>query len=256
MFVKISVHFLISSSVLFLITNSDKRFKRDAPTYELKCHEQITPVDQVIDSYGNNHTRKKRFVLFPEFVNYKDDERYVQRPEKFIYWISNFYPQRIKTDDIRRYIKDIIQQINTVLDNEITVEEAADPGEANFQFYFFDYTKCPSDDLPEATVDNIKVYDTLSIYSIDLTRKSRYRAHGGINLLENNQPMSIVKLNMQQTFLYSEDFVYDSVIYTCVDETNECLIDSHYVLLHETLHAFGIEVIIHIINKLDFDIVK
>ncbi|CAF5159526.1 unnamed protein product, partial [Rotaria magnacalcarata] len=143
-------------------------------------------------------------------------------------------------------IKDIIQQINNVIDKDIIIKEASDPGEANFHFTFLDYTKCPTDDVSEANIDNIKILESLDIYPVNVTKESRYRAHGGIHLVENDRPISTIKLNMQQKFLSSDDLVYDRTIYTCIEETNECEIDTYFVLLHETLHGFGIEVIIYI----------
>jgi hypothetical protein len=229
-------HILLYSSVLFLIINS-KRLKRGISNYEPRCLHQNTAVDQIIDQ-----SRRKRFVLFPEFINYLDDWRYINAPKDIFYWIANFYPNKINTNYLHYYIKDIIQQINTVIDNDINLFPANDPGEANFHYNLFDYTKCPMDDLPEATLDNIKILNQLLIYPADIARKSRYRAHGGIQIVENDRPISTIKLNMQQTFLYSDDFLYDPTIYICDDNTNQCQIDLYWVLLHETLHGFGIEV--------------
>jgi hypothetical protein len=244
-----SIHLLIYSSVLFIEINSyeifSSRFKRDLSNYQPKCSPQTTAVDQVIDSsYQNETSRKKRFVLFPEFILFLNDYRYLHRPNEIFYWIANFYPKKINSNYLHHYIKHIIEQINTVIDNQITINEASDPGEANFHFNLFDYTKCPMDDPSEATIDDIQVLDPLLIYPIDLTRKNRYRAHGGIHLTENDRPISTIKLNMQQTFLYFDDFVYDPTIYTCIEVTNQCQIDLYWVLLHETLHGFGIEVFI------------
>jgi len=238
MLFKSSINILIYSSVLFIIINS-KRLKREISNYEPKCLHQNTAVDQVIPQ--TQLSKKKRFVLFPEFVNYINDWRYLNRPPEIFYWIANFYPDKIDTDYLHRYIKHIIQEINTVIQTDIKITVAQDPGEANFHFNLFDYTKCPMDD-PQATTDNVKILDQLLIYPIELTRKSRYRAHGGIHIIENDRPISTIKLNMQQTYLYSDDFIYDPIIYTCDDEANQCEIDLYWVLLHETLHGFGIEV--------------
>jgi hypothetical protein len=236
-------HLLIYSSVIFNIINSNQFFKRDIPNYQPKCSKQTTAVDQVVD-YKTKHeeSRKKRFVLFPEFELYLNDERYVQRPDEILYWIANFYPNKINSDYLHNYIKHILEQLNTVINKNIIIRQASHPGEANFHYNLFDYTICPMDDTPQATIDNIQVLDPLLIYPADLTRQNRYRAHGGIHLIDNDRPISTIKLNMQQTFLYSDDFVYDPIIYSCIDATNECKIDLYWVLLHETLHGFGIEV--------------
>jgi hypothetical protein len=237
---------MLFKSVLFILIYS-KYLKADPSNYLLRCREQTTAVDQVIDTYNQTQlSRKKRFVLFPEFINYLDNWNYLQRTKNIFYWIANFYPKKIDTDYIHHCIQDVIRQINTVIDNEITVQPATDPGEANFHFNLFDYTKCPIDDLPEATIDHMQILDPLLIYPVEVVRKSRYRAHGGIHLVEKNRPISTIKFNMQQTFLISEDFIYDPIIYTCDDETNRCLIDFYWALLHETLHGFGIEVLISI----------
>ncbi|CAF2381483.1 unnamed protein product [Rotaria sp. Silwood2] len=248
MLFKSSVDLLIYFSILFIINKStysnrnfSKRFKRQTSDYQVKCSQQSTAVDQVIQYNKTEQARKKRFVLFPEFVNYKDDWRYINRPQEFVYWIANFYPNRINTSYIHQSINYVIQEINTVIDNDITIQEAVDPGEANFHFNFFDYSKCPLDDVPEATIDNVQILDMLYIYSAEITRQSRYRAHGGIHLAENDRAISTIKFNMQQEFLVSNDFVYDPIIYSCIEETNECEIDLHWALLHETLHGFGIE---------------
>lgn len=251
MLFKSSVHLLVYFSISFILnklTYSMKYFsKRDASDYEPKCLKQDTAVDQA-HYYNNNSrsTRSKRFVLFPEFINYLDDWRYIHRPQQFIYWIANFYPNKINTDDIHRYIKTIIQQINSAIDQDIIVQEASNPGEANFHFNFFDYTKCPMDDIPEANVDNILVLDELFIYPPEVTKQNRYRAHGGIHLIEDDRPISTIKLNMQHKFLVSNDFVYEPTIYACTEDEEDCEIDLYYVLLHETLHGFGIEVNIYV----------
>lgn len=187
--------------------------------------------------------RRKRFVLFPEFELFLDDQRYVNRTHDMSYWISNFYPKRISTDYIHRCIEDIIRQISEVIDKPITPQRAVDPGAANFHYVFFDYTVCPTDDVPRATVDGVKLRDELYIYPAELTRKSRYRAHGGIHFDTDESLISQIKFNMQQTFVESDDWVYDPVVYTCNDTANVCELDTHYVLFHETLHGYAIEVI-------------
>ena len=251
MLFKSSVNLFIYTSILFInqqLIHSNrnilKRFKRDTLNYKPKCIYENKPIDQVL--YFNKTARsirKKRFILFPEFINYIDDWRYINRPREIFYWIANFYPNRINTEYLHRYIKHIIQQINTVIDNKIIIHEASNPGQANFHFNLFDYTKCPMDDIPEATIDNVQIFDKLLIYSSEVVRKSRYRAHGGIHLVENNRPISTIKLNMQQTFVCADDLVYEPIKYTCVVNTNLCEMDLYYTLLHEMLHGFGIEVL-------------
>ena len=242
---------LLCSSVLFLIVDSSdsnqtlpQRFKRQTTfNQQPLCKHETTAVDQVYDAgTTNSTTRKKRFILFPEFINFLGNWKYIHRPAHFRYWITNFYPKRVNNEHVHVIIRDIIAQINTVLDYDITVEEAPDPGAANFHYYFFNYAKCPTDDPTEATMDNVQAFSYLSIYSEEMTRKYRYRAHGGIELRGDDPPISMIKMNMQQTFLSSTDLCYEPIIYTCVEATNECQIDLYYVLLHETLHGFGIEV--------------
>lgn len=236
MFFKSSIHLLIYSSVLFI--------KINCQNYEVRCIVQATAVDQAYPTPSK--ARKKRFILFPEFINFLDDWRYIHAPKNFIYSIANFYPTKIDTDVLHGYIKDIVRQINLVIDSEIIVTFTEDPGEANFHFHFFDYSKCPTDDTAnEATTDGIQIFEALSIYSEELVKQNRYRANGGINIVENDRPISVVKFNLRQKFLAFDDFIYDPVIYTCDDLQNKCEIDFYYVLLHETLHGFGIEVIIY-----------
>lgn len=242
--VQLFIYFSIINKSINSYSNFLKHSKRDTSDYRIRCVQQDTAIDQVILENKNN-IRKKRFVLFPEFQNYLDDSRYIQNPKEFVYWIANFYPNKINTSYIDRCLEDIIQQISTVINSDITIKKAIDPSEANFHYNFFDYTKCPTDDVPEATVDNIQILDPLAIYPIDVARRSRYRAHGGIHFIENDRPISTIKLNMQQKFLSSDDFIYDPITYKCNDTTNECEIDIYFVLLHETLHGFGIEVIIY-----------
>lgn len=234
---------LIYSSVLLILIHSE-HLKRSTPNYEPRCHHQDTAVDQVVDYPNHNATaRKKRFVLFPEFINFLGDWRYTKLSNHISYWIANFYPQKIDSDYVVRYVREIIRQINLVIDKEITIEPATNPGQANFHFYLFDYTICPTDVASGATIENVQILDPLLIYSAELTRKSRYRAHGGIHFVENDRLISTIKLNMQQTYIISDDLIYDPIIYNCDDEKNECEVDLFWVLLHETLHGFGIEVI-------------
>ena len=239
MLFKSSVNLFIYTSVLFInqqLIHSNrnilKRIKRDTLNYRPKCVNSHKPIDQTFDFIKTGQSiRKKRFILFPEFINYIDDWRYINRPREFFYWIANFYPNRINTDYLHRYIVHIIQQINTVVDYDIIVREASDPGEANFHFNLFDYTKCPMDDIPEATVDNVQVLDKLLIYPSEVVRKSGYRAHGGVYLVENDRPISTIKLNMQQTFICVDDLIYEPVQYTCVEDTNQCELDLYYTFI-------------------------
>ena len=248
---KSSVSLLIYSSVLFIVSlrihsHADdlQRSKRQTFNGKPLCTAQNTPVDAVYPRVNKtNATRTKRFVLFPEFVNYKDNWHYLQAAPEIRYWLAHFYPTRLSFEVLHAAIIHIFQQVQFALDRDLPIKNATDPGNGNFQFYLFDYTICPTDDTPAATTTDIQAFESLYIYPVDLTRESRYRAHGGINLLSNNVPSSLVKLNMQQTFLVSTDYVYDPIIYTCVEETNVCQIDLYYVLLHEILHGFGIEVI-------------
>ena len=234
-------HLLIYSSVLFILIHSEPS---TSSNYEPRCSFQDTPVDQVVDYPTQNQTaRRKRFVLFPEFINFLGDWRYTKLSTHISYWIANFYPDRVDSTYVDRYIREILRQINLVIDKELTIEAATNPGQANFHFDLFDYTKCPTAADSGATLENVQVLEPLLIYSVEVTRKSRYRAHGGIHFAENDRPISHVKLNMQQTYIISDDFVYDPTIYKCDDEKNECEIDLFWVLLHETLHGFAIEVI-------------
>lgn len=227
-----SISVLIYSSILFIEIHCEN--------YDVKCLNQEKPVDQ---GHSESHTsRKKRFVLFPEFVNYKNDPRYIHAPPHIYYWVANFYPDRLNTDIIHLYIKQIIAQINFALDEKITVSLASDPGEANFHFYFFNYALCPTDDTT-ATVGDNKVVQKLSIYPAQMVQENRYRANGGIFLTEGDKPKSDIKFNMQQKFLPYDDWTYDSVTYHC-SESNNCEIDFFWSLLHETIHGFGIEVMI------------
>ena len=256
---------LLYSSVLFVLIQS-QRSKRAVPegNYAPTCVEQNTTVDQVVDYPKRNRTdvpsfsRRKRFVLFPEFELWLDKWEYLNPATEIYFWIANFYPQMINTSYIERYVRDIFRQVDEVVSKDVLVEQAANPGQANFHFNFFDYTKCPTNDK-DATTEGVQVLEKLYVYPPELVRKSRYRAHGGIHMLEGNRPVSTIKCNMQQTFLLSEDYVYDSVIYTCDDdEKNECIIDLYWVLLHETLHGYGIEVSERIVDyesiRFDFSI--
>ena len=251
---------LLCSSVLFLVIDSSEpnkalsqRVKRQTTfNQQPLCRQETSAVDQAYNDGTNNSTaRKKRFVLFPEFINFLGNWKYIHRPAHFRYWITNFYPKKVDNEHVRTIVRDIIAQINTVLEHDVTVDEAPDPGAANFHYYFFNYAKCPTDDPTEATMDNVQAFNYLSIYSEEVTRTNRYRAHGGIELRGDDPPISMIKMNMQQTFLYAADPCYEPIVYSCVEATNECEIDLHYVLLHETLHGFGIEVMRGIKISLD-----
>ena len=252
MLFKSSVSLLIYSSVLFILHRSVysqddplQRSKRAAANGDPLCTKQDKPIDAAYPPRNiTANTRKKRFVVFPEFVNYMDDWRYLQQADEIRYWIANFYPKRISQEALHDSIIHIFEQVKFALDKDIPILNATDPKNANFQIDLFDYTKCPTDDTPDATVADVQVYQSLYIYPAKLTQESRYRAHGGINLYDKDKPMSVVKLNMQQTFLVSTDYVYDPIIYTCLEPENVCQIDLYYVLLHEILHGFGIEVTI------------
>ena len=212
-------------------------------TYTVKCESLTKAKDFVYDPTNISlPERHKRFVLFPEFVNFRDNWNYINAPPLFNYWLANFYQKVLSNETLAYYIEHIIKQINEVLDTDIVITQAIDPPDANFQFSLFDYTICPDKDA-NATTDGVLSFDKLDVYTPEVVRKSRYRAHGGIHLLPDNRSRSIIKLNMQHTFLLADDFVYDPITYTCIsDEVNICDIDLYYVLLHETLHGFGIEV--------------
>lgn len=240
---------LLSSSVLFVLSEGQRSI-RAAPesNYAPQCNHREEAFDQVVNYPKRNRTelptftrRRKRFVLFPEFELWLDKWEYINPATEIYFWIANFYPKKINTTYVERYIREIFRQVDERIPQQLKVELAANPGEANFHFHFFDYSKCPTDD-PTATTEGVQVLEKLDIYPPKVVRESRYRAHGGIYLVEGNRPISTIKCNTQQTFLHSEDLIYDSSIYTGDDDTNECIIDLFWALLHETLHGYGIEV--------------
>lgn len=256
---------LVYSSVLFVVkfgssfpeNDFENREKRDATpvTQKVLCNHRTEPYDSVYDFKPKNFTpptttdapRQKRFILFPEFVNFKGDWRFLQKAPIISYWIANFYPEKINRSYIEAAFINIMNDINIVLDEKITYKLATNDMNANFQMHFFDYSICPEDDknvTAETIAQNPIGRESLQIYPAELVRKSRYRAHGGMTILSDNiTAVSMVKFNMQQLFLHSDDYVYDPIIYTCIsDESNQCTIDLYYVLLHEVLHGFGIEV--------------
>jgi hypothetical protein len=51
-----------------------------------------------------------------------------------------------------------------------------------------------------------------------------------------------MKFNIHHTFLLHQDFLYDPVVYQCNSDETHCFMDLYAVMLHETLHGFGIEV--------------
>jgi hypothetical protein len=204
------------------------------------CDKRSSPADRSYSSPDANATRIKRFVLFPEFATYRDNPHYAQRAKTISFWIANFYPSQLSNDAIRFCITDVIRQISEVLDEPLKLVEAGTCDAGNFQFDAFDYSVCPDQDS-NADKD-VQVHRSLLIYPLAVVQKNNYRAHGGIELDAENNPTSIVKLNMQQTFAFAHDAIYDPVPYHCNETENRCVIDLHYVLLHEMLHGFGIEV--------------
>lgn len=240
---------LLSSSVLFVVIHAqDSQSPSTENNYAVRCTQRTTAKDQVVDYPKRNDTelqsfskRRKRFVLFPEFELWLGKWEYLNPAIDIYFWIANFYPKVIDNSIIEQYIREIFRQVDEVIDKDLHVYPAASPGEANFMFHFFDYSKCPTDD-PTATVEDIQILRPLDVYPAELVRKSRYRAHGGMAIYENNRSVSEIKCNMQQTYILTDDMIYDTVIYTCEDEKNQCIVDLFWVLLHETLHGYGIEV--------------
>jgi hypothetical protein len=250
MLIRFSVCVVVNCFVV-LIIDKNSQFVVDASSANERqtihgralCLSQSTSLDDTYNpSLPSVASRRKRFVLNPE-LNDHHDWRHLQRSPDIHFWIANFYPDKLDSDLIRRDIRHIIEQINLGLEPDITIDEAADANDANFFFYFFDYTICPTNDPSADQSESIQAAEPLSIYSPEITRASRYRAHGGIYLSNEKKAMSIVKLNMQQKFITSDDYIYDPVQYTCIEDTNICEIDLYYVLLHESLHGFGVEVI-------------
>jgi hypothetical protein len=188
--------------------------------------------------------RRKRFVLFPEFKLWLNDWRYLNHPKHFLYWISNYYPKKIPTNYVRLYIHHIIDDINQVINHKISsIREASSVYESNFNYNFFNYEICPNDDRL-ATIKDVENIETMLIYPRNLIKEKRYRAHGGIILNhENNSSRSYIKFNIHHTFLIHQDFQYDPVEYTCNSDESHCILDLYAMMLHETLHGFGIEVL-------------
>lgn len=207
--------------------------------FPIKCHYSSEAKDQSFIE----QTRHRRFVLFPEFPLWFNDWRYLNHPKEFLYWISNYYPQLIPTDSIRDYIHLILNDVNQFIDHQIVlIEQAKSPDQSNFNYNFFDYHICPKDD-PNAMIDQVQNVETMLIYSEEVVRKNRYRAHGGISINPlDNSSISFMKFNIHHQFILYEDFEYDPVIYTCSSDESHCTIDLYSVMLHETLHGFGIEV--------------
>ncbi|UJR10905.1 hypothetical protein I4U23_015092 [Adineta vaga] len=215
----------------FLLSNLYNSIK----SFEIKCQYSNEGRDQEFN-------RIKRFVLFPEFILWKHDWRYLHHPNEFIYWISNYYPKQIDSNSVHQYIHHIIQNINEVIDEKIhSIREASVIDQANAHYNFFNYQICPTDD-PIATVKDVQSRGTMLIYPVEVIKNKRYRAHGGIVLnYVDNSTTSYIKFNTHHTFLLHNDFQYDPVIYKCNSDESHCMIDLYAVLLHETLHGFGIE---------------
>jgi len=209
---------------------------------EIKCIKSSVARDQSLITYKTH--RRKRFVLFPEFELWLNDWRYLNKPKDFRYWISNYYPQYINTNIVRSYIHHIIDDINEVINDKISsTQEALSAYQSNFNYNFFNYEICPSED-PSATTSDVENAEAMLIYSPEIIKQSRYRAHGGISLKpETNSPISHIKFNLHHQFLLFQDFQYDPVVYTCNSDESKCVMDLYAIMLHETLHGFGIEVI-------------
>ena len=213
-----------------------------ASEFETKCIYSSKARDQ--GSIVSQPTRPKRFVLFPEFSLWLGDWRYLHRPTELRYWISNYYPMKIDTDSVRHYIRQIIDQINPLIDYRIrSVDQSSSIDQANFHYLFFNYEFCPTED-PLATHEKIQVSEPLLIYPKQVIKEKHYRAHGGIRVSpgDDNLTISETKYNVHHTFLLHADPQYEPVIYTCDDEESRCDIDLFAVMLHESLHGFGIEV--------------
>ena len=233
----------ISNQSIYLRETALRRHSRQAVDSISLCTFTNESIDQVIDYPKQNISqRSKRFVLFPEFELYRNQFEYINRPTEFSYWITNYYPNQIDSDAVARVIEDIIQQINEYVETAIAIKRATNISDANFHYVLFDYAKCPTADS-KAVLADVQSIDRLIIYESELVRKSKYRAHGGIIPNKNGKTISVIKLNIQQTFIVSDDYIYDQVIYRCNETENRCNIDLYFTLLHETLHGFGIEVI-------------
>ncbi|CAF4866078.1 unnamed protein product [Rotaria sp. Silwood1] len=207
---------------------------------EIKCEYSSVGRDQKLET--NNIKRYKRFVLFPEYKLWLNDWRYLNNPNKFIYWITNYYPNKIDSNYVRLYIHHIVNNINKVINNKISsIHQASSIDKANFHFYFYNYEICPSDDS-SATTKDVESIGVMLIYPSDVIKQNRYRAHGGILLNKiNNSKISYMKFNIHHTFIIHQDFQYDPVEYKCNSDETHCFIDLYSVILHETLHGFGIE---------------
>ncbi len=216
-------------------------------TLEIKCEYSNEARDQA--QISNKQNRYKRFVLFPEFKLWMNDWRYLHHPKHFIYWISNYYPQQIDSNHVRSYIHHIINNINQVINYKITsVRQALSIDEANSYYNFFNYEICPTND-PLATTEGMQSKEPILIYPRELIKDKSYRAHGGITLNpKDNSTTSYMKFNIHHTFLLHQDFQYDPVIYTCNSDQSHCIMDLYAVILHESLHGFGIEVSITILQ--------
>ncbi|CAF0821398.1 unnamed protein product [Rotaria sordida] len=207
---------------------------------EIKCEYLSIGRDQSLIT--NEIQRHKRFVLFPEYKLWLNDWRYLNHPNKFIYWISNFYPNKIHSNYVQSYIHHIVNNINKFINNKISsIGQATSIDKANFHYNFFNYEICPTDDSLSTTI-NVQSIESLIIYSRQVIKDNRYRAHGGILLNSiNNSTISTMKFNIHHTFLIHQDFQYDPVEYKCNSDGSHCFMDLYAVMLHETLHGFGIE---------------
>ncbi|CAF3335687.1 unnamed protein product [Rotaria sp. Silwood2] len=212
----------------------------------IKCEYSAIARDQKFET--DKTKRYKRFVLFPEYKLWLNDWRYLNNPNEFIYWISNYYPNKIDSNYVRSYIHHIVNNINTFINNKISsIRQASSIDKANFHYQFFNYEICPTDDSL-ATTYNVETIQSLIIYPRQIIKEKRYRAHGGILLNhKNNSTTSTMKFNIHHTFLIHQDFQYDPVEYKCNSDETHCFMDLYAVMLHETLHGFGIE---HTENKL------
>jgi hypothetical protein len=206
---------------------------------EIKCEYSKIARDQELIL-----NRPKRFVLFPEFKLWINDWRYLNHPKDFIYWISNYYPQQIDSNHVRSYIHHIIHDINQVIHHKISsISEASLVDKANFYYNFFYYEICPTND-PLATIKDVQNIESILIYPRHIIKEKRYRAHGGIILNpKTNSSTSYMKFNIHHRFLLHQDFQYDPVVYKCNSDESHCIMDLYAVMLHETLHGFGIEVL-------------
>ncbi|CAF0721323.1 unnamed protein product [Didymodactylos carnosus] len=211
--------------------------------YTPTCKHHAIAIDQA--HYGE-YGRKKRFFLFPEIKQWKNDWRYIYNPSEIRFWISNFYPNKISTNILKTYIRKIVYHINEVLDDDqqIRIKEATNAGDANFNIAFFKYHICPKND-PEAQWNNVTMKWPIDIYTEEVAFENQYRAHGGIRLGENGSNstknnIAITKFNAKHTFIYTEDYLSDPILNHC-DANENCKLDLYWALLHESLHGFGIE---------------